>query len=203
MRGACAYAVKRPEMSTFRNLLITEMGRYKDHLLRLDRSDRHMRFGGTVSDAVIEQHCLRMDWRNTVVVAYVDGGEIRAAVELRTSDRTFDRPFPERAEAAFSVERAYQGRGLGTALMRRVLTVASNRGVRIVDVLCLLENRRMQALARKFARAVVVEGGEVGITIGVDRPSQVSLMLEAFEEGAGLMLAMLDRFRVNVERVLH
>lgn len=185
-------------MGVFRKLLPAEMDRYKAHLLRLDRVDRHLRFAGTVADAVIEQHCHRLDWRNTIVIGWFVDGELRGATEMRTAGR----PFPKRAELAFSVERSYQGRGVGTELMRRALTIAGNRGVKVIDVFCLFENRRMRALARKFSKAAVIEHGEVGVTIALDMPNHVTFFLEALEDGAGLVSAMLDRFKLNVARVM-
>ena len=173
-------------MTTFRKLLPNEMTRYRAHLLRLESVDRHMRFGGSVSDAVIEQHCLRMDWHDTVVIGYFVEGELRGAAELRTAGDLF----PSRGELAFSVERAFQGKGVGSALMSRILTIARNRGIRQVNLICLLENRAMQNLAQKFSGARVVEAGEVGVSIRLDRADQVSLMVEALEESAALVASL-------------
>lgn len=177
-------------MSALRKLLPTEMGYYEAHLLRLDRVDRYLRFGGTVTDAVVEQHCLQLNWHDTIVIGDFYQGELRAAAELRSDGGLF----PRRGEAAFSVERAFQGQGIGTTLMRRVLTIAANRGLLIIDVICLLENRRMQALARHFAKEAVIDSGEVGVKICLDHPNHISFLLEAFDEGAGLMSAILDSF---------
>lgn len=186
-------------MSVFRKLLPAEMHHYKAHLLRLDRADRHMRFGCTVSDAVIEQHCLRLEWRNTIVIGFFEDGQLRAASEMRHDGQ----PFPRRAELAFSVERGWQSRGIGSELMRRGLTIARNRGIRIVDVVCLAENGRMRALAAKFAKKVTVEHGEVGVSIALDMPNHVTLFLEALEDGAGLMSTFLAGFRLPSSRPAH
>ncbi|MEI8394416.1 MAG: GNAT family N-acetyltransferase [Rhodospirillaceae bacterium] len=186
-------------MGAFRKLLPNELSRYRDHLLRLDRADRHLRFAGTVSDAVIEQHCLRLDRRNTLVIGYFDGGELRGAVEMRAENR----PTPRRTELAFSIERPWQHRGIGTALMRRALTVASNRGIRTVDIMCLLENRAMRALARKFSNVVTIECGEVGVTITLELSSGLSFMVEAFEDSTGLVASMLESLKLAVGASAH
>ena len=177
-------------MTAFRKLLPSELLRYREHLLRLDSIDRHMRFGGAVSDAVIEQHCLRMDWHDTVVIGCFEDGELRGAAELRTAGDLF----PSRGELAFSVERAFQGRGFGRALMTRIITVARNRGIRQVNLICLLENRAMQNLAQKFSSNRVVDAGEVGVSIRLDRADQLSLMSEALEESANLVASMFSGF---------
>ncbi len=175
-------------MNAFRKLFPNEMSRYRAHLLRLESVDRHLRFGGSVSDAVIEQHCLRMDWHDTIVIGYFVDGELRGAAELRTAGDLF----PSRGELAFSVERVYQGRGVGSALMGRVLNIARNRGIRQVNLVCLLENRAMQNLAVKFSGARVVDAGEVGVSIRLDRADQISLMTEALEESAALVASMFS-----------
>jgi GNAT superfamily N-acetyltransferase len=186
-------------MTVFRKLLPTEMGRYCDHLKRLDAVDRHLRFAGTATDAVIDQHCLRLDWHDTLVIGWFEDNELRGAAELRTEGT----PFPQKAEAAFSVERGWQGRGIGAELIRRILNIASNRGIRVVEVYCLLENRKMQGLARKFASSVASECGDVAVTIRLERPDHISFMLEAIEEGASLVSAALETWTASVGKVLH
>ena len=186
-------------MKAFRKLLPNEMVLYRAHLLRLESVDRHLRFGGSVSDAVIEQHCLRLDWHDTVVIGYFVEDELRGAAELRTAGDLF----PSRGELAFSVERAYQGKGIGSALMSRVLTIARNRGIRQVNLICLLENRAMQNLAAKFSGARVVDSGEVGVSIRLDRADQLSLMSEALEESAALVAKMFAGFGYSTGDAVH
>jgi GNAT superfamily N-acetyltransferase len=176
-------------MSAFRKLLPTEMGRYRDHLVRLDREDRYSRFAGTVSDEVISRHCQNLDWHQTIIIGWFDQGELRGAAELRAEPRAFAR----RAELAFSVERPWQGRGIGRALLQRALTAASNRGLRELDVLCLLENRRMQALTRRVAPVKVTAEGDVGATISIQVANQATFLLEALDEGSGLLGTLMQR----------
>ncbi len=177
-------------MIAYRKLLPNEMSRYRSHLLRLSPVDRHMRFGGSVSDAVIEQHCLRLDWHDTIVIGYFVDLELRGVAELRTAGDLF----PSRGELAFSVERPFQGKGVGGDLMGRVLNIARNRGIRQVNLICLLENRAMQNLALKFTSARVIESGEVGVSIRLDRADQLSLMREALEESAALVSSIFSAF---------
>ena len=186
-------------MKAFRKLLPNEMVLYRAHLLRLESVDRHLRFGGSVSDAVIEQHCLRLDWHDTVVIGYFVEDELRGAAELRTAGDLF----PSRGELAFSVERAYQGKGVGSALMSRVLTVARNRGIRQVNLICLLENRAMQNLAMKFTSSRVIDAGEVGVSIRLDRADQLSLIREALEESAALVASMFSGFSYRPDGTVH
>ena len=54
--------------------------RIRDHLLRLDREDRVLRFGGHVSDAHIAAYCERLDWSRSLVMGYVVRGKVRGLV---------------------------------------------------------------------------------------------------------------------------
>lgn len=176
-------------MSVFRKLLAPEADKYLAHLLRLETPDRYMRFAGTASDAWIEQHCAKFDWTHSFVVGYFDRGDLRGACEVtHTGNGTAGR-----GEAAFSVEKNFQNRGVGSGLMRRGLTIAQNRGFRIIDVICLLENRRMQAMARRFKGKMTIDGGEVFFTIDLQAPNQVSLLLEAIDDGEGMITSLLDQ----------
>lgn len=185
-------------MTVIRKLLPTELSLYRAHLLRLPREDRYARFAGTVSDATIERHCAALDWRYARLLGVFDHGVLRAVAELR-ADPTF---WPENAELALSVERPLQNHGLGRELVRRALTVARNRGIRHVHMLCLSENRRMLALARTFGARVEVDHGEATTDIALPWPNQVTFLVEAMEEGAGVVGAVLDRWQATSDRLL-
>lgn len=177
-------------MPAFRKLLPTEMSLYREHLLRLDRGDRYARFAGTVSDGIIEEYCRKLDWGRTIIVGCFILGELRGAVELCT-DRLL---WPNKAELAVSVETSLQERGVGSLLIRRALTIARNRSIRQVHMICMAGNLRMRALARRHGGRVEVDGGEATVLIELPHPNQFSFALEALEDGAGAVGAVLDRF---------
>jgi acetyltransferase len=54
------------------------------------------------------------------------------------------------AEVAVTVSDAYQGHGLGTELLRRLIQVARDEKLSEIVANILLENSAMRALARKF-----------------------------------------------------
>lgn len=184
-------------MTVYRKLLPAERRRYKDHLLRLDRADRYSRFSGTVSEETIERHCQESDWRYTILLGCFVKGELRGAVELRT-DPTL---WADNAELAISVEKGFQGLGMGRELMRRSLNVARNRSIRHVHMMCLRGNRRMLSLAREFGGKVAVEEGEFLTDFAQDWPNQTSLMVEAIEDGQAAVSAVLDQIQVSGERI--
>jgi len=174
--------------ATVRKLWPTEGDQFRDHLLRLDKDSRRMRFAHGVSDSFIEDYAARMSDMGSIVFGYFVDGEIRAAAELRKlSDH-----WGEEAEAAFSVERAYQDQGIGSALMGRVIRSARNRGVRLLFMSCLAENAKMQSIARKHEAELRFEYGEVIGEIIPEGPDYFSLLAEAADDRVGYMMAVLD-----------
>jgi len=178
-------------MPVYRKLLPAEIGRYRDHLLRLSRADRHARFSGTVSDEVVENHCRNLDWSRTILIGAFYQGVLRGAVELCT-DRLL---WPDTAELAVSVEKDFQEMRIGSALVRRALTISRNRSIRTIVVVCQSTNRRMRALARRYGGTAEIDGGEVVVSIVLEPADQFSLALEALEDGTNAVGAVLDRLQ--------
>jgi GNAT superfamily N-acetyltransferase len=170
-------------MILIRKLAAGEMPAYCDHLLRLDPEDRRSRFCGTVAGRTIEERCARIDRRDTLLLGCFEDGELRAAGELCLDGAAR----PGGAELALSVDAGLQGRGVGTALMRRMLTIARNRSIREVRLFCLPDNARMKALIRRMGGGLSVEDGEVAGTIGLPWPDRISLLQEAVDTGAALL----------------
>jgi GNAT superfamily N-acetyltransferase len=177
-----------PLQGTIRKLLPNETPAFRDHLLRLDKDSRRMRFAHSVSDVFIEDYAVRMNDMGSIVYAYAEDGEVRAAAELR---KLGDRWGAE-AEAAFSVEQAYQDHGLGTELMGRVIRSARNRGIHRLYMSCLAENAKMQSIARKHEADLKFEYGEVIGEILPETPNYFSILAEAVEDRVGYMMAVFD-----------
>lgn len=173
---------------TIRKLWSTEVDKFGRHLLRLDPESRRMRFAHAVSDAFINDYANRMHDMGSVVYGYYEGAEVRAAAELRKLGSVWG----EEAEAAFSVEKNWQDRGIGTELMGRVIRAARNRGVKRLYMSCLAENGKMQAIARKYSAVLRFEHGDVIGEIVPQGPDYFSVIAEDLDDRMGLMLAVLD-----------
>lgn len=173
---------------SIRKLWPSETDKFRDHLLRLDRESRRMRFAHGVSDAFVEDYASRMSEMGSIVFGYVVDGEVHAAAELRKLGDHWG----NEAEAAFSVEKAHQERGIGTELMGRVIRAARNRGVHLLYMSCLAENTKMQAIARKHEADLKFEYGEVIGEIVPKDANYFSLLAEAVEDRVGYMMAVLD-----------
>jgi GNAT superfamily N-acetyltransferase len=171
---------------TVRRLWIGEAELYRQHLLRLDAESRRSRFGGAVSDEFILRYAESAALSDVIIYGFFVDGVLRGAAELRLLEHAGD------AEAALSVEKPWQSRGVGTALLERVLLAARNRQIERLHMLCLGENRRMQQLARKFGAELSFQPGNVTGEVGAPRPTPLSIMRELVADGTDLATAMLD-----------
>ncbi len=113
---------------------------------------------------------------------------VRGAAELRPLGTRF----PRQAEAAISVEKPWQSHGVGSALLRRTLLAARNRGFRLLHMACLADNRRMQQLARKFDAELSFDFGSVVGEVESSRANPLSVMRELMADSHGFATAMLD-----------
>jgi len=172
----------------FRKLWPTEADKFRDHLLRLDKENRRMRFAHGVSDAFVEDYAARMSEMGALVYGFFVDGEVRAAAELKKLGIAWG----QEGEAAFSVERPLQEQGIGTELMGRVIRAARNRGIQHLCVSCLAENTKMRTIARKHEAELRFEYGEVIGEILPEGPNYFSLLAEAVDDRFGYMMAVLD-----------
>jgi len=171
-----------------RKLWPTETDKFRDHLLRLDKQNRHMRFAHGVSDAFIEDYAARMSEMGALVYGFFIDGEVRAAAELKKLGLAWG----HEGEAAFSVEQPWQEQGIGTELMGRVIRSARNRGVQHLCVSCLAANAKMRTIARKHEAELRFEYGEVIGEIVPEGSNYFSLLAEAVDDRIGYMMAVLD-----------
>ena len=173
---------------SIRKLWPSESQAFRDHLLRLDKEARRMRFAHGVSDGFIEDYAARMCDMGSIVFGFFVDGQIHGAAELRKIGDTWG----HEAEAAFSVERDFQEKGVGTELMGRVIRSARNRGVHLLYMSCLAENGKMQAVARKHHADLRFEYGEVIGEIVPADANYFSILAESIEDRVGYMMAVLN-----------
>lgn len=175
-------------MRVFRKLSAAERGKLRDHLLRLSRTDRVLRFFGTLSDATVAGYCDDIDWNKGYVVGCFIDGILRGVAELR-----FDgSPRPRRAEIAVSVETEWQDHGIAAELLRYAVVVARNRGVESLHMVCLAENERMRHVARRLTRNLRFSNGQAEADIALPDPTVLSLCSEAALDGIGLFEGFVD-----------
>ena len=177
-----------PAPGHIRRLWTGETAALRDHLLRLDPESRRSRFGSPVNRHFIEQYAARALSNDSVVHGFFADGELRGVGELRT----FGTTIPFEAEAAFSLERAWQGRGIGNELLERTILSARNRGIRSIQLNCLAENRRMQAIAKKHEAHLRLRADEVVGEVVNSGATPLSVAREWMAESYGIATAILD-----------
>jgi GNAT superfamily N-acetyltransferase len=171
-----------------RKLWDVETDAYRDHLLRLDPESRRNRFSGSIADEAIRSFAATVRGPNVVVHGFFVDGVLRGAADLHIV-----RPLDLReAEAAFSIEKPWQSHGVGSALLERTLLAARNRGIKHLQVCCLVDNHRMQQLARKFEAEITFDFGTVVGTMENPQPTPLSLMQEMIADGHSFAAAYID-----------
>jgi len=127
--------------------------------LRLQYSSRH------VSRQDVAR-LLDLDYRDRMAIAALAGTpEDESIIGVSRYARIDD---TDLAECAIVVTDAWQGRGVGTELMRTLAVAARRNGIHTLVGTSLAENQRIQAWARRFgfdARTEPNSGGEVRITL--------------------------------------
>jgi len=154
--------------------------RFRDHLLRLDEPSRHDRFLSAVGDSFLVEYSRRCFTGDTLVVGFLSEDLVRAAGELHTTEPWI----PQTGEAGLSVELDYRNRGIGTRLLKRVITSARHRGFRHLRMNCHPRNLAMQAIARKFEAELHIEAGETVGDIETGPPTAFSLLRQALADVA-------------------
>jgi GNAT superfamily N-acetyltransferase len=163
---------------SIRRLRAAERAKVRDHLLRLNGADRQLRFGGYASPARIAAYCAELDLSRALVLSYLVEGEVRAIGELKPLAGCW----PRAAEIAISVERPFQGRGVGGKLLRRLVVAARNRLFEHLYMVCLIENGRMVRLARRFDSRLNVDHGEVEARIEPPWPTWWTVLEETLDD---------------------
>jgi RimJ/RimL family protein N-acetyltransferase len=173
---------------TIRKMWPTETDKFRDHLTRLGKDSRRLRFGTPVSDAFIADYASRITDMRCLVYGCFKDGAMRAAAEMRLLG---DQASGD-AEGAFSVEEPFQNQGIGTDLLGRLLRTARNRGISRLYMNCLAENQKMQRIARKYRAELHFDHGEVVGRVIPAVPTYISLWEEAVEDSNGFVMAVLD-----------
>lgn len=129
--GSPAGEVMDLKMPAIRVLGPVDMAAYHAHLLRLDRMSRWARFAAAVDDRAIDAHCLRLIATGAIVIGIFADNCLRGGAEI------IPHAHGRRADAAFSIDEAWRGRGCGRMLVANAIAEAKARGLDelIFDVL--------------------------------------------------------------------
>jgi GNAT superfamily N-acetyltransferase len=197
--AASESAEPRPRLppAEVRRLWASDMPRFRDHLLRLDPTSRHYRYGGGMSDDFVARYAENCFGKGDLVFGAIVDGRLVGAAELRSSEAIWaeQAPFQRHvhAEAAFSVEAAYRRRGIGEQLFSRIETAASNHGVETIEIVCMPDNVGMIRLAAKFKAHFTFEESAYTGRLTARRPTPLSMLSEFSHDAADFAAALYDR----------
>lgn len=178
-------------MHPIRILSADEHFRYAEHLRGLDAEGRRLRFARMIGDRGIHEYVAGLGrLRQAIFVHEDDALAIVGAALVTVGDRGL-------AEMAFSVDRAWRGRGLATELARRAIVWARNRDIAEIGIYCLAENVPMRRLAQRLGVHLQIEGPDCEGTLQLPRRTPFSLMQEMIAERTALADYLAKRNRLR------
>lgn len=166
---------------TVRRVLPHEYSKYAEHLKALDEDSKYLRFGSHVKDQVIDRLCGDMAQHQSchVLFAIEDNdfnfiavGHVALIGEM---------------ELAFSVLPQHQRAGLGSRVMKRVISWCRTHGHLKGCMVCLTHNAAIQHLCRKHGIRVHSSQGETLADIELDNPGITTYLAEATDSNLAVM----------------
>jgi GNAT superfamily N-acetyltransferase len=127
-------------------------------ILSVDERLRAARFHRYMSPDMVRDHYRSLCWDNAVVAAWVAGGGILGVCE----GHLFQSPEGLQAEVALCVEEDPRGRGIGHALMARVISAMADRGARRSVMILHRDSRAHAGIVRRLG-GMVDWGREIAI----------------------------------------
>ena len=177
-------------MPHYRKLTYLDLPAVERHLLRLTPGERQQRFSAALTDAAVQAFCRRISlFENLLLGAYVEG-ELRGLAQLCFGSP----PWQGDGELAVSVEGDWQLRGIGGELARRSVIFASNRGLRAIEMICMIENGPMRRIALRLDGKLIYLGSQAESRVELAPPSGLSFLAEALSDAHGAYGGVVDAF---------
>lgn len=170
-----------------RTLTTRELPLLREHLLRLDPESRHDRFNGYIDAGFIARYAAKCATDGTIIIAYIEDGEVRGAAELHQPD--LSNPLPE---IAFSVEAGVRRKGVGSILFTTLIAKARSLGYDSLRITTGSQNQAMRALAHKFGAKLEFRRGESSGSINLTQGSAASAAAPSMTTPADAARAMMN-----------
>gem|GEM_PF-3169053 len=161
--------------------------------MRLHAEDLRHRFMGGMPRMLVHRYVRGLDWQRAIVVGCFFGRSLRGVCELYPMGG-------RRAEVAISVERRFQGRGIGQALIGRMLILARNRRFTALEFRCMAGNQRMRSLVAKFDAVTSIEMMEAAAVIQALPPTPATYGIEMIEQADALGSSLVRFWLENAGR---
>ncbi|MEG2999068.1 MAG: GNAT family N-acetyltransferase [Comamonas sp.] len=147
-----------PSLVPIRELAPRHRDRILAHLLKLDASDRYLRFGYAANDEQVKRYVEQLDFeRDDIFGIFNRRLELVAMAHLAYVDLA---NHSNCAEFGVSVLKSARGKGLGGRLFERAALHARNHGVDMMFIHALSENTPMLKIARSAGAKVQRDGTE-------------------------------------------
>lgn len=158
-----------------------EYCKYKNHLLGLDAQSRYLRFGLPASDQYI----------NKFVDSVIKNSDQHVLFCIETDDLEFAAvghvAIDKKMELAFSVLTQYQKKGMGSALMKRIIQWCRTNGILHGCMVCLPTNQIIKHLCGKFGIKMKSADGEILADIELDSAAIDTYIVETADSNAAVV----------------
>ena len=148
----------------------------------LSNESRTLRFGDKPVDAVATaRRWVGVEECTGCCVLGVQGGEV-------IGQASYDRVGDDRAEVGFTVTDAFQGRGLGTLLLKRLAEAADADGVAVFEAVVQADNAKMLDVLREsgFGITMKSEPGLIRVQFATSLSAEARTRFEAREQVAAM-----------------
>lgn len=164
-----------------RKVLQHEYEKYRTHLKALDSESRHLRFGIMIKDETIDMLCNGIDKDHEHHILFCienDQLEFIAVGHIATTDGM---------ELAFSVLKEHQGKGMGSALMKRCIQWCRTHNILKGCMVCLSHNQAIRHLCLKYGIHFHTEHGESEADIELDAPGFDTFINESMDSNFAVL----------------
>lgn len=156
------------------------------HFLALEESDRLLRFGTYLPDAMIEKYVEGIDFSRDKVFGVVSHHFRLVGVgHLAYAQRTEEDVATDKdkvAEFGVSVSQIARGKGIGSKLFERGAIHCRNDDIDTLYMHCLSSNQTMIHIAKKAGMEIHREYGEADAYLKILPADAVSVLKEAMQE---------------------
>lgn len=144
---------------------------FEQHLKGLSESSRRSRFLTRAPEPFIEAYVQNFYASASIAFGLQAAGQLHGVAELRSDGVMWS----DRAEVAVSVADAWQGLGMGRALIATAIQAASTRDIKCVSLHFQTSNARMMRIARELAGSIKTAGAECTASITVQSTPHASM----------------------------
>ena len=178
--------------STVRRVLPHEYPKYRKHLKSLDDASKYLRFGYQIKDEMLDSLCDK--WAaepDKNILFAIENDDLDFIAIGHIADQ-------EELELAFSVLKGYQGQGMGSLLMKRVIQWCRIQGKLKGCMVCLSTNAAIKHLCLKHGIHIHSDQGETLADIELDHPDVLTYVSEATDSN----LAVVDYLSKRITKPL-